>query len=364
MNKKTLPYGLRPPEVAFLILLAATLYYADPKFRGSPLPLWLFSAAVVGGVLVLIGRCQAEWRLLPNRTLFCSLSAAWVALFAFWGNSTLGYVHSSSLFAWLMDIYTEPDSDGAYGLLIPFVVLGLYWWKRRELVTPPATLGLWWPAMILFFFALLLHLVGFGVQLPFLSTVGFFTGLYALSGLAWGRRWLQASFFPYFLLAFCVPQGGLLDSFTFKLRLLVSWLVAGVAHLGLAPDLVREGTQLFDAQHTFAYEVAAACSGIRSFMALLALLTIYAFVNFNTPWRRGVMVLAALPLAVLGNVVRLCVTIGVAELFGQDAGKAVETKFGFVTFVVALGCAFLLARWLEKGDRAARPPATNPATLS
>jgi len=70
------------------------------------------------------------------------------------------------------------------------------------------------------------------------------------------------------------------------------------------------------------------------------------------------MMVSALPLAVLGNVVRLCVTIGVAETFGQDAGKMVETKFGFVTFVVALGCAFALSRWLEKGEPAnpTQPP--------
>jgi exosortase/archaeosortase family protein len=63
-----------------------------------------------------------------------------------------------------------------------------------------------------------------------------------------------------------------------------------------------------------------------------------------------------MPLAVLGNVVRLCFTIGVAEMFGQDAGKAVETKFGFITFLVAFSCVFLIARWLEKSELP-EPPA-------
>jgi exosortase len=134
------------------------------------------------------------------------------------------------------------------------------------------------------------------------------------------------------------------------LRLVVSRIVEMVAQLGLAPDLIREGTQLFDAQRTFGYEVAAACSGIRSLVALVALTTIYGFVNFKAPWKRAVMMLAAVPLAVLGNVVRLCLTIMVAEMFGQSAGKAVETNFGFITFAVAVGCVFLLARWLEKSE--------------
>jgi exosortase len=358
MSQKTLPYGLRPHEIGYLILLAAALYYTDVKFRGSDLPLGVLSAAIIGGVAVLVGRCQDEWRLLPNKLLIFSLAAAWVALFVFFGNSTLGYVHSPSLFAWLMDIYTSPDSEDQYGLIMPFVVLGLFWWKRQELVAEPASLRLWWPGLMLFAFGLCLHLVGYLVQQTQLSAVAFLTGLYGLTGLAWGWRWLKTSFFPYFLLGFCIPSSNLLVGLTFKLRLLVAYLVSGVAHLGLSPDLVREGTQLFDAQRTFAYEVAPACSGIHSFVALLALLTVYGFVAFQTPWRRAAMMLAALPLAVFGNVVRLCFTIGVAEMFGQNAGKMVETKFGFVTFAVALGCAYLLAGCLEKGEAKNLPPST------
>jgi len=181
-----------------------------------------------------------------------------------------------------------------------------------------------------------------------LSVIGFLLGLYGLTGLAWGRHWLMSSFFPFFLLAFCIPVAEFAEPLTMPLRLVVSRIVEMVAHLGLSPDLVREGTRLMDAQRTFAYEVAAPCSGIRSLVALLALTTIYGFINFKSPWKRAVMMLIALPLAVLGNVVRLCFTIAVAETFGQNAGKAVETKLGFVTFVVAVGCSLLVARWLEK----------------
>ena len=132
--------------------------------------------------------------------------------------------------------------------------------------------------------------------------------------------------------------------------------MAGIAHLGLAPDLVRDGTQLFDAQHTFAYEVAAACSGIRSLTALLALTTIYSFVVLKSPWKRATMIASAFPLAIFGNVVRLCFTILVSEIGGQSAGKAVETKFGFITFAVAIGCVYLLGRWLEQLETKSATP--------
>ena len=351
MNKLQLPYGLRVHEVGYLILLAAVLYLSDARFRYSPWPLILFGTTIVAGVGVVAARSPDEWRRLPNKAFFFSLAAVWVALFIFIGNATFGYLDSSSLFSWMFDIYTSPLTDEGHGILIPFVVLALFLWKRQELVAKP--LELWPPGVFIIAFALLVHLIGYLIQQPRLSVLGFLIGLYGLTGLAWGKNWLKASFFPYFLLAFCMPVGQLQDGLTLPLRLMVSWIVAGVGHnLFLLPDrdLIRDGTMLMNADHTFAYDVAAACSGIRSLVALLALTTIYGFVQFKSPWKRAVMMLAAIPLAVLGNVVRLSFTIGVAEMFGQNAGKAVETKFGFITFAVALGCVLLIARWLEKSE--------------
>ena len=347
-SRNQLPYGLQPHEIGFLILLGAAFYASQGEFWDRPWPVYVFGAAVLAGVGVLVLRCREEWLQLPNRWFFVSLVAAWVALFVFLGNVTVNYSDSPSLLTWMFSQYASPALDEGHGLLIPFVVLLLYWVKRKELVARP--LGLWWPAIGLFGFAVLLHFVGFLSQQQRLSVIGFLLGLYALTGLAWGWNWLKASFFPFFLLVFCVPVSEYAVVLTMPLRLLVARIVEIIGHLGLAPDLIREGTQLFDAQHTFAYEVAAACSGIRSLVALLALMTIYGFLNFKAPWKRGVMMLVALPLAVMGNVVRLCFTIAVAESFGQKAGKSVETYAGYLTFAVAIGCAYLVARWLEKTE--------------
>ena len=345
---------LWPHEIPFLALLAWAFYKSQVQFRGSPWPVIYFGSALVGGVAVLAFRCRDEWRLVPNRIFFFTLAAVWATLFVLLGNSTFGYVDSTSIFSWIFDMFTAPDSDGIT-MLIPFVVLVLFWWKRQELVVKP--LGLWPPALILVAASLCLHLLGYLIQQPRLSLLSFFIGLYGLTGLAWGKNWLKASCFPFFLLLFCVPGGGT-DWLTLRMRLMVSWIVAGIAHLGLAPDLVRDGTQLMDADHTFGYEVAAACSGIRSLTVLLALTTIYGFITFKSPLKRGIMIAAAFPLAILSNVVRLCFTIMVAEIGGQKAGKAVETNAGFITFGVAITCVYFLSRWLEKSE--SKTPLASP----
>jgi exosortase/archaeosortase family protein len=74
------------------------------------------------------------------------------------------------------------------------------------------------------------------------------------------------------------------------------------------------------------------------------------------------MMVIALPLALLGNVVRLCFTVAVAESFGQGAGKAVETNAGYITFAVAIICAYWVARRLERGFWPKSKPPTEPVT--
>src|SRR5438132_921308 len=151
------------------------------------------------------------WNRLPNKALFFVLLAAWLALFQFLGNTTLGYIRSQSpsLFRWLLDAYDPAGeywrSDDGHGVIIPFVVLGLFWWKREELLKQP--LRSWWPGLLVLAMALLLHMVGYMGQQPKVSVLALFIGIYGLMGLAWGLAWLRASFFPFFLFAFCVPLG-------------------------------------------------------------------------------------------------------------------------------------------------------------
>jgi exosortase len=299
-----------------------------------------------------LGREISEvWRVWPDKPLFFAVLAAWLALFHFLGNSTFGYVDTGSLFLWLDTAYNAKGSDDGHGNLIPFVVLVLFWLKREELLAVGKRI--WWPALGLVGLAVALHFAGYLVQQPRVSVVALILGIYGLMGLVWGRELMRVSFFPFCLLIFCVPVGSLGEALTFPLRILVTKLTVWVSHDVLALDVVRDGSRIFDSQRKFSYDVAPACSGIRSLVSLLALTTIYGFVTFKTAWRRGVMVAMALPLAVLGNVLRLVIVVLVADVWGQEAGQRVETNLGFLTFAVALGFSLWLGHFLREDKRKA-----------
>ncbi len=288
----------------------------------------------------------AYWNTLPEKPLFFGSAAMWVALFHFYGNSTFGYVDTPSLFRWLYSNYNGVLTDDGHGNLIPWVVLGLFWWKRAELAA--VSKQLWPPALIGVAAALFLHLIGYVGQQTRISTVGFFVGLYFLMGLVWGRAWLKACFFPYVLFVFAVPLGSLAEVITFPMRQLVTILSVGFSHIVLGVDVVRDGTRIFDPRGAYEYDVAPACSGIRSLISLLALTTIYGFVTFKTGWKRGITVLAALPLALIGNTVRIVAVILAAEAFGSKAGMRVHDGAGFITFGIAIGCIMLLGYYLRE----------------
>jgi exosortase len=305
------------------------------------------------------------WRRLPNKGLFLALCGAWLLLFHYLGNATLGYIRTPSLLTWMYVSYhpegENPIYDDGHGQIVPFVVLGLFWWKRKQLLALP--LQGWAPGLAILALGLLLHIAGFAIQQPRVSIVGLFVGIFGLMGLAWGPFWLGKAFFPYWLFVFCVPFGSLSEMVTFPLRLLVTSLVEAVSHYILAIDVVRVGTALYDPSGRYQYEVAAACSGIRSLVAIFILALVYGVVCFRNPWKRLLLIAAAFPLAVAGNLFRMLVIVIAAEMGGQDWGNSAHsnTILSILPYIPAILGLLLAGRYLEEAPTAPQAPTPKPA---
>ena len=275
----------------------------------------------------------------------CAVAGA--AVFQFFGNANRGYIDTASLFYWWEFQWFNPDSETEHGVLI----LGIAGWLfAREVRAGQGARGegQWVAgATAAMVGGLALHAAGFVAQQARISIVGLLVFAWGVLVLAGGRRWGRASAFPLAFMLFAVPVN-VLDSAGFWLRLWVIEATAGLAHLaGFA--VVRNGTQLFAPDGSYQYDVAAACSGVRSLMALAALTLLIGYLNFRGWGRRlGVWALC-LPLTYLGNVVRITAVVFAGQWFGQRAGARVHDWAGFSVFLVVLGGVLLaveaLRRW-------------------
>jgi exosortase len=314
------------------------------------------------------------WRRLPNKGFFFVLLVAWLALFEFLGNSTFGYMDTGSLLKWMYILGSatsaEGETDDNQMLIAPLIVIGLFWWKRKEILNQPMAMA--WQGLLLVALGLLLHIVGYRVQQPRISIVAMFTGIYGLMGLAWGPKFLRASFFPFFLFMFCVPFGTLSDFITVPLRHIVARIVEVMTnsmphwmHLGI----IRQGTQLIDPDGHFQYEVAAACGGIRSLIMTTMLAIVFGFTTFRSAWKRMLLFALAVPLAVAGNVFRLLVVIIVSKWWSKEKGIAFHDNAitSLLPYVPAVLILLWLGSLLEKKDsptdkKDSPPEVKNPAT--
>ena len=305
----------------------------------------------------------AGWRRLPNKRFFFVLLMAWLALFQFVGNSTFGYLDTSSLLKWIYLLGTahsgEGEMDDNQMMIAPLVVLGLFWWKRKELLRQP--METWWPGLFLVGLGLFFHVAGYRLQQPRISIIALFTGIYGLMGLAWGAKFLRTSFFPFFLFIFCVPFGTLAQFITVPLRYAAVSVVVFITHIAHI-DVIRQGIELIDPKGRFKYEVAAACGGIRSLIMTVMLAIVFGFIVFKAMWKRLTLILLAVPLAIAGNVLRLLTIIGAAKIGGQKWGDAVHdsTFISLIPYIPAILTLFWLGGLLEKKGPAT-PMAEVPA---
>jgi len=201
--------------------------------------------------------------------------------------------------------------------------------------------------------ALALHLVGFAAQQARVSVVALLLFTWGVLRLGGGRRWGAAAMFPLGFLVLAIPFSAL-DSAGFWLRLWVIKASAGLAHAA-GVGVLQNGTQLLAPDGRYSYDVAAACSGVRSLMALLALSLLLGYLNFRSWGRRGALVLLCFPLIYLGNVARISTIVFAGQWGGQGWGERVHEVMGFGVFVIVLGgeliAARVMARWWPEAAR-------------
>lgn len=168
-----------------------------------------------------------------------------------------------------------------------------------------------------------------------------------------GRDWMRSAAFPLAYLIFMVPMP---DAMVDALETASKYASADAAnlffHLSGTPVL-RAGT-IFQLPN-ITIEVAQECSGIRSSWVLLMTSILAANLFLKTQWRRFVLVIFIIPLAILRNGFRIFV-IGVLciNMGPQMIHSVIHRRGGPLFFVLSLIPLLLLLWWLHNSENRLR----------
>ena len=249
--------------------------------------------------------------------------------YAYWVQPVEGRM---SCYRWLTGHWSNV-SNYSHGPLIPLIAVGLVFWKRRELMAQQIRPANWGLAGV----ALATGLYYFGVKAtqPRIVVFSFVVLLYGLALALGGRGVFRVLFFPITFLLLMIPLNFLDEMVGFPLRIFVAQTSTALLNwLGI--EAIHVGTGIYS--RVFRFDVADPCSGIRSLMALMTVTAAYAYITQESWWKRWILFLSSMPLAVLGNMARVISIALVAQVYGQEAAANIYHEWsGFILFPAALG---------------------------
>jgi exosortase len=250
-------------------------------------------------------------------------------------------------FRWLWGRWTMSVWHNAHGMFIPPLVAWFAWQELKRVGHLPASSSVWGFALLVP--ALALHVVDTGLHTQLLSAISIVIAAPGLALLFLGAPRTRAIAFPLAFLAFMLPIPlAATERAHLVLRQVATW---GASHIvpWLGIPVYVEGTSMHLANGVL--QIADACSGFSTLYASLAVAFLTAYTCPD--WRRRIVVLvAAVPVAIAANLVRVVLLAVMVYWKGFDI---LETPFhvmtGLLTFVLALPVIF----WL---GRAPAPPET------
>ena len=146
---------------------------------------------------------------------------------------------------------------------------------------------------------------------------------------------LRLTSLPVAFLIFMVPLPYIVyDSLAFPLKLLVTKASVTVLKI-LSIPVVSEGNIIMFPQTVL--EVADACSGLRSLMSLVTLAVALAFLSQKTAIKRTILIISAVPIAIVTNMIRVIVTGVLANRYGAAVAEGFFHEFaGMAIFAMAM----------------------------
>jgi exosortase len=284
-----------------------------------------------------------------------------------------------------LGLFWWTDENYSHGLLVPFIIGYVLWSERSALQRAPKS-----PApragLALVIVGLLMLWIGTAGAELFTQRTSLVVVVAGLVTYFWGFRLVRLVAVPLLLFLLAVPIPAIVfNKIAFPLQLFASRCAVASMQL-LDIPVLRQGNVIelmpLGSSTTKKLEVVEACSGIRSLMTLVTLAVVFAYFTYPKnegqgdgtngkgdgarrrfawlksygTWRSIILVVSAVPIAIITNAGRVSGTGILSRYYGTRVADGFFHEFsGWVVYIVAFLLLFSLGSLLDLfGNRKAR----------
>lgn len=253
----------------------------------------------------------------PRGMLAAYLACAGVVAFFYFWVTAPGAGGALSTLAWLKTTWNH-ETDYEHGFLVPVIMVGLiaFQWKALRRNAGPGS----WAGLPLAILGCLFFVAAQRTGQPRLAVGGLPMILWGSSLYLWGWKTGRLLFFPLFFLFLAIPVPEFQQATT-RLQILSTHLAQWGAGL-FGVETVVQGTEILSVGDKWTpLAIDEGCGGIRSLMALIMIASVWAYLAPISLWKKALLCLAAFPLAIFGNMLRLTSIFVIAEYGDADFAR-------------------------------------------
>lgn len=311
--------------------------------------------------------------------MFCKfgpiVAAALLLLWFYAGEARYGAGRFQTALSWLWSAWNL-ENDFEHGPMFPLIIAGLIYHRYARLKGAVGNAN---------FLGLLVVLIGAVLYAAAYRTLQPRVAVGALPILLWGSAlylwgWAVARmlFLPLFFFWLAIPLPSFQQATTHLQLMATSFAHHGASLFGV--ETIVQGNMISSANGGWEpLEIAKGCSGIRSLMALLMISGAWACIAEMALWKRAVLFLSAIPLAILGNSLRVISIFVIAEYGNANWARTTWHDWSGLLLFYPISLAMLLGihsllegglPWKKYGARkvrrvvVTRSPAANPSINS
>jgi exosortase len=233
------------------------------------------------------------------------------------------------------------SEQGGHGPLVLATGIWLLW-RELKAAAPERRPGMLIPGVLALCACVTIFILARITGILEIEAFAMYGALIASAYLLFGGAVIRSIWFPLVYLAFTLPPPDtVVAAVTQPIKIAISSGTVSLLH-ALGYPVASSGVMIYIGQYQLL--VAAACAGLNSIVTLGALCLFYVYLRHRSNFTAFLVIsVAAIPIAMFSNFVRVLALVLITYYFGESAAQGFVHDFaGLLMFAVALLTVFAI----------------------